>query len=62
MSVVQILHEIEALPAKDRRKLFAKLSELSAADVPESFRESMAEAARGELLDFDTTLRELESR
>jgi len=62
MSVTQILHEIEALPAKDRKKLFTKLSALTASDVPESFRESMAEAARGELIDLDEALGELDRK
>jgi hypothetical protein len=60
MSVAQILREIEALPPADRQTLFFKLGEMSAADVPESFRIGMAEAARGELLDFDQTLRDLD--
>jgi len=60
MSVAQILQEIETLPPKERRKLFSKLSELNAPDVPESFRLGMAEAARGELLDFDESVRDLD--
>ena len=60
MGVTDILHEIEALPAKDRQTLFEKLGTLTEADIPASFRESMAEAARGDLIDFDEALKELD--
>lgn len=48
MSATEILEKIEQLPAKERQQLFEKLSELE--DVPQSFRDSLAEAARGELI------------
>lgn len=60
MGVTEILHEIEALPGKDRQALFARLGELAESDIPASFRQGMAEAARGELVDLDEALRELE--
>ncbi len=53
MSVTEILHEIEALPSAERLRLVEKLVQLTETDVPESLRQSMAEAARGELIDFD---------
>jgi hypothetical protein len=59
MGVTEILHEIEALPVKDRRVLFEKLGQLAAPEALDSFRESMAEAARGELIDFDEVVSEL---
>ena len=58
MSATEILEKIEQLPIEERRRLFQKLSELE--NVPESLRESLAEAARGELIDFDDALRELD--
>ncbi len=60
MSVTDILHEIEALPAEERLRLVGKLIQLTEADVPESLRQSMAEAARGELVDMDDAPRELD--
>lgn len=58
MSANEILQEIELLPDKDRRELFRKLSEFD--DMPESLRQSLSEAARGELIDLDDALQELD--
>ena len=58
MSANEILQKIEQLPDKDRRELFRKLSEFD--DMPESLRESLAEAARGELIPLDDALQELD--
>ncbi len=60
MSVTDILHEIEALPTEERLRLVEKLVQLTEADVPESLRESMAQAARGELIDLDEALKDLD--
>jgi len=58
MSANEILQKIEELPDEERRQLFQKLSELD--EVPQSLRQSLAEAARGELIDFDDALQELD--
>ena len=58
MSANEILQKIEQLPDKDRRELFRKLSEFD--DMPESLRQSLAEAARGELIDLEDALQELD--
>jgi hypothetical protein len=58
MSANEILQKIEQLPDKDRRELFRKLSEFD--DMPESLRQSLSEAARGELIDLDDALQELD--
>jgi hypothetical protein len=58
MSAAEILQKIEELPEEQRRWLFNKLSEFD--DIPESLRQSLAEAARGEFIDFDDALRELD--
>jgi predicted transcriptional regulator len=60
MSVSEILREIKALPQNERLHLVEQLVKLTEADIPESFREGMAQAERGELLDFDETLKELD--
>lgn len=60
MGITDILHEIEALPAEERLRLVEKLVQLTEADVPESLRQSMTEAARGEFIEMDEALKELE--
>jgi hypothetical protein len=60
MSVAELLQEIEALPSEERLRLVEKLVKLTENDVPESLRESMAQAARGELIDLDEALKELD--
>lgn len=60
MSIAEILHEIEILPSEERLRLVEKLVQLTEADVPESLRQSMAEAQRGELIDLDDALKELD--
>jgi hypothetical protein len=60
MSVAELLHEIEALPSEERLLLVEKLVQLTEADVPESLRQSMTEAERGELIDLDDALQELD--
>ncbi|HWB59737.1 MAG TPA: hypothetical protein VG733_09600 [Chthoniobacteraceae bacterium] len=62
MGVTDILHEIEALPSGEQLLLLEKLKELTERDLPESLRQSMAEAKRGELIDLDDALRELDSQ
>ena len=59
MSATEILEKIEQLPAEERQRLFQKLSELE--NVPESLRESLVEAARGELISLDDALQELDA-
>jgi hypothetical protein len=60
MSVAEILHEIEALPSRDQLLLLEKLKQLAENDVPESFRQGMAEAEQGKLIDLDEALQELD--
>ena len=61
MSAGELLHEIESLPKQERLWLWEKLSQLTEADIPESLRQSIAEAERGELIDLDEALRELDA-
>jgi hypothetical protein len=60
MSTKELLHEIEALPKQEQVWLLEKLSALTEAEIPESFRQGMKEAERGELLDLDESLKELD--
>ena len=59
MSATQLLQQIESLPKDERVWLFERLCEIEEKDIPESFRQGMAEAERGELLDLDEALKEL---
>ena len=59
MSTSDLLHKIETLPKSDQLWLPEKLSEMTEAEIPDSFRRSMAEAERGELIELDEALREL---
>jgi hypothetical protein len=61
MGVTELLHEIEALPNEERWRLVEKLMQLTEADVPESLRQSMAEAQRGEFIEMDEALKELDA-
>ncbi len=56
MSLTEILHEIEHLPSKERWELLGRLHQLAEEDIPESLRQGMAEAQRGELHDLDEIL------
>ena len=60
MGVAELLHEIEALPSEERLRLVEKLVQLTEADVPESLRQSMAKATRGEFIEMDEALNELD--
>ncbi|MFN2509008.1 MAG: hypothetical protein ABR589_09570 [Chthoniobacterales bacterium] len=60
MSAAEILQQIDELPEEERRWLLEKLSQSNG--IPESLRQSLAEAARGELIELDDALQELEQR
>ncbi len=62
MSVSELLREIRALPQEERLQLVEQLVQLSEADIPQSFREGMAEAARGEFIELDDVLKEFEKQ
>lgn len=61
MSTNELWREIEALARPDQVLLLERLSALTSSEVPESFRQGMAEAARGDLGDFDECLKELDA-
>jgi len=52
MSAAELLERIGELSCEDRRWLLQKLSETES--IPESLRQSLAEAARGELIELDS--------
>jgi hypothetical protein len=60
MGVAEILQEIETLPAEDRWKVLARTRELLEWEIPESFKVAMAEIKRGEVIELDEALKELD--
>jgi hypothetical protein len=60
MSVKEILREIEALPAEKRRNVLEGVRRLVEPEIPASFREGMEQIKRGEGIELDDALRELE--
>ena len=59
MSAETVIAEIESLPVGERAKVFAYVDHALATDdswVPESFRQGMADAAQGRLMDMETVL------
>ena len=60
MSTRELLQEIETLPKPEQLWLLEKLSALTEADIPASLRQSIAEADRGELIELDEALHELD--
>jgi len=56
MSSAEIWEQIKALTAEERFELLQKLLERYPANVPNSIRQSRAEAERGELINMDDAL------
>ena len=61
MSVDEILHQIEALPSEDRWQVLELTRHLLEPEIPESFTQGMAEIERGEVIELDDALKELDS-
>lgn len=60
MGVSQILDEIKSLPLEQRWEILERTRELLDPEIPESFKKGMAEIARGEVIELDEALEELE--
>ena len=60
MSVKDILREIEALPSAERWTVLEGVRRLVEPEIPASFREGMEQIKRGEGIDLDDALRELD--
>ncbi len=56
MSVQEIIEQIKALPASERAQVTKFVVENDDSWIPESFKEGMADAAAGRLLDLETAL------
>jgi hypothetical protein len=60
MGVAEILQEIETLPAAERWKVLEHTRHLLEGEIPESFRMRIAEIKRGEVIELDEALKELD--
>ena len=60
MGVSEILEEIKSLPAQQRWEILERTREMLDAEIPESFKEGMREISRGEVIELDEALEELE--
>jgi len=61
MSVTEILHEIEALPPRERWQILEHTRHLLEPEIPESFTHAMAEIERGEIVELDDALKGLDT-
>jgi hypothetical protein len=60
MSVKEVLREIEALPSEQRWNVLEGVRRLVEPEIPASFREGMEQIKRGEGIELDEALRELD--
>ena len=60
MGVTEILHEIDALTLYERWNVLEHARHLVEPQIPESFKEVMAEIERGEVIELDEALKELD--
>lgn len=58
MSAQEIIEQIKALPANERAQVAKFVVENDDFWIPESFKEGMADAEAGRLVDLDTALNE----
>jgi len=58
MSVAEIIQELPKLTQHERSLVWQRLEEITGAEVPESFRQGMAEIAAGRHVDMEQALRE----
>ena len=56
MSAAVIIEQIKALPADERAQVTKFVVESDDSWIPESFKQGMADAAAGRLVDMDTVL------
>ena len=62
MGVSEILNEIKSSPAEQRSQILERTREMLESEIPESFKQGMREIVRGEVIELDEALQELEVR
>jgi predicted transcriptional regulator len=58
VSATEIIEQFKALPASERAQVARFVVENDDSWIPESFKQGMADADAGELVDLDTALNE----
>lgn len=58
MTAEQILEEIRALPAAERKRLAQGLRELDAPEIPQDFLDALDDFEKGRFVSMETVLRE----
>ena len=58
MSAQEIIEQIKVLPASERAQVVKYVVENDDSWIPESFKQGMADAEAGRLVDLDTALNE----
>lgn len=62
MSLTEIIEELPKLTVKERSMVWQRLEAITEADVPESFRQGMADIAAGRHVDMEEALSEPPTR
>jgi hypothetical protein len=60
MGFAELLHEIDTLPTEGRWKVLEHTRHLIEPEIPESFKLAMSEIERGEVIELDEALKELD--
>jgi predicted transcriptional regulator len=60
MGLAEILDGIKSLSPEQRWQVLERTREMLGSEIPESFKQGMAEIARGEVADLDEVLEELD--
>jgi len=60
MGVSEILDEIKSLPPEQRWQVLERTREMLGPEIPESFKQAMGEIVRGEVIELDEALEELD--
>lgn len=61
VSVKEIIREIEGLPSNERWEVLESVRRLVEPEIPESFREGMADIKAGRVMELDEALKELDT-
>jgi len=60
MGVSEILEEIKSLSAEQRWQVLERTRDMLGSEIPETFKQGMREIARGEVIELDEALQELD--
>jgi hypothetical protein len=59
MGVSEILEEIKSLPTEQRWQVLERTRDMLGSEIPETFKQGMREIARGDVIELDEALQEL---